>query len=177
MLSCIVVVEPYEQAIVEHFGKPVRELDSGLSFKWPWPIDKAYKHATERVDQVNIGYVEEVDARGEVRRRDKLWGQAHYAKEYRLMVASQAAAGGEDEGTVPVSFVVAAVPVQYKVRDLRAYLYNHTEPAKVLEGICYRELTRFAASATIETEGGSESKSLLGGGCLEAREALPELLK
>jgi membrane protease subunit HflK len=177
MLSCIVVVEPYEQAIVEHFGKPVRELEPGLSFKWPWPIDKAYKHATERVDQLNIGYVEEVDARGEVKRRDKLWGQAHYAKEYSLMVASRAAAGGEDDSTVPVSFIVAAVPVQYKVRDLRAYLYNHTEPVKVLEGICYRELTKFAASATIETDAGAESESLLGGGCLEAKEALTKAMQ
>jgi len=41
LFSCVVVVEPDEQAIVEHFGNPVNEagetriLGPGLAFKWP----------------------------------------------------------------------------------------------------------------------------------------------
>ena len=42
VLSCFVVVDQTEYAIVKRFGDPVRILiDPGLRMKWPWPIDAA----------------------------------------------------------------------------------------------------------------------------------------
>ncbi len=47
LLSCIVVVAPNEEAIIEHFGNPrdqagkVRLIGPGLTFKRPWPVDIA----------------------------------------------------------------------------------------------------------------------------------------
>jgi regulator of protease activity HflC (stomatin/prohibitin superfamily) len=184
LFSCVVVVAPDEQAIVEHFGNPVNEagevrlLGPGLAFKWPWPIGIVYKHPTKRILEISIGFVPKVDPNGQVERKPLLWGQAHYEKEYKLLVASQQSGIKPTAGTVPVSLVIAAVPVQYRIKDLYSFVYNHCEPEKILESICYRELTKFAASAKIES--GDEADldhSLLGIGRAEAGKILTERIQ
>jgi len=185
LLSGVVVVGPDEQAIIEHFGNPlndsgqVRLVDSGLALKWPWPIDIAYKYPTKMISEISIGFVPKVDPKtGEVEHRPLLWGEGHYEKEYQLLVASPQSGTNTMAGTVPVSLVIAAVPVQYRIKDLYSFIYNHNEPEKLLESICYRELTRFAASAKIETsdETGID-QSLLGMGRAEAGETLTERIQ
>jgi modulator of FtsH protease HflK len=197
LLSSVVVVGPDEQAIVEHFGSAVRAGDSvkvyqpGILFKWPWPIDIAYTYPTNRVMELAIGYIPDIDPRtGQPQRGPKLWGRAHYKEEYQLLVASRQA-GGESKtgGTVPVSIILASIPVQYKVKDLYSFLYNYGlyeksdhsmgfQAEKKLESICYQELTRFAASANIEVESEADlAHSLLGAGRLEAREELTKSIQ
>ena len=185
LLSCIVVVGPDEQAIIEHLGNPVnkagehRLIGPGLALKWPWPIDIAYKYPTKMISEISIGFVPKVDPKtGEVEHKPLLWGEAHYEKEYQLLVASQQSGTESTAGTVPVSLVIAAVPVQYRIKDVYSFIYNHKEPEKLLESICYRELTRFAASAKIETndETGID-QSLLGTGRAEAGKVLTERIQ
>ena len=175
LLSCIIVVNPNEEAIIEHFGNPIRSEGPGLAFKWPWPIDIAYKYPTKMVSEISIGFVPNVDPKtGKViPEKQLLWGKAHYREEYKLLVASEQTVGELSAGAVPVGLVIAAVPVQYRIKDLYSFIYNHNEPVKLLESICYRELTKFAASATIEV--GDEAdmdKSLLGAGRAEAKSIL-----
>ena len=184
LLSCIVVVAPDEEAIIERFGKPatkageVRSVGPGLALKWPWPIDKAYKHRTKMISEISIGFVHKIDPETkEIQRQPLLWGQAHYEKEYQLLVASEQIAGPVT-GAVPVSLVIAAVPVQYRIKDLYSFVYAHNESEKVLEYICYRELTKFAASAKIEVDEQNDSdRSLLRAGRAEARSILTERIQ
>jgi regulator of protease activity HflC (stomatin/prohibitin superfamily) len=175
-LSCIVVVAPNEEAIIERFGNPkndandVRLAGPGLSFKWPWPIDIAYKYPTKKVMELNIGFKAE---QNKASYGPLLWGKQHYEEEYYLLVASKQTSVSSDESAVPVSLVMAAVPVQYKVRDLYSFIYNHNEPEKRLEAICYRELTKFAASARIEIDDEADlEQSLLGAGRARAKNTL-----
>lgn len=180
LLSCIVVVTPNEEAIIEHFGNPlnhtgqVRLARPGLTFKWPWPIDIAYKHPTNMILEISIGFVPKFKpGTKELDREPLLWGKAHYEKEYLLLVASEQTSAGPTTGAVPVSLVIATVPVQYRVKDLYSFVYNHNEPEKLLESICYHELTRFAASAKIEVnDEASINQSLLGAGRAEAERIL-----
>ncbi len=180
LLSCIVVVAPSEEAIIEHFGNPVqnpgnvRKVGPGLSFKWPWPIDIAYKHPTKKVSEISIGFVPKLDPKTrEVVREPLLWGKAHYEKEYNLLVASEQTGAGSVAGAVPVSLVKAALPVQYRIKDLYSFIYNNNEPEKLLESICYQQLTKFAASATIEVTNEADiSRSLLGAGRAKANRIL-----
>jgi len=181
LLSCIVLVAPNEEAIIEHFGNPldktgeVRRVGPGLTFKWPWPIDIACKHPTKTVLELSIGFVPRTDPKtGEViPEKELLWGKAHYKEEYRLLVASEQTVEDSGEGAAPVSLVMAAVPVQYRIRNLYSFIYNHNEPKKLLEAICYRELTKFAASAKIEVDSEADLEhSLLGAGRAEAKEIL-----
>jgi membrane protease subunit HflK len=181
LMSCIVVVKPNEEAIIEHFGNPLNKSGQvnkawpGLTFKWPWPIDIAYKHPTKMVSEISVGYVPKTDPKtGEVIREPSLlWGEAHYKEEHHLLVASEETITASAAGAVPVSLVIAAVPVQYRIKDLYSFIYNHNEPEKLLESICYRELTKFAASAKIEVDDEAALEgSLLGAGRAQAKEIL-----
>lgn len=183
LLSCFVIVAPNEEAIIEHFGNPldrsgeVRSVGPGLTVKWPWPVDIAYKYPTKKVAEISVGFVPKIDEKTkEPVRESHLWGRTHHDKEHQLLVASQSRELASV--AVPVSFVVAAVPVQYRVKDLYSFLYNHAEPEKILESICYRELTRFAASAKIEIDEQSDiEENLLGAGRGRAKRILTDRIQ
>jgi len=189
LLSCVVIVNPGEQAIIEHFGSYSysnggREVGPGLHWKLPWPFDIAYNYPIRKVQQVNIGFVEETEEDGEKKDANKplLWGEEHYEEEYDLLVASEAQGGGDEKGSVPVSIVRAAVPVQYRIKDLKSFLYNHNDSEEMLEAICYRELVRYAASAKIEIGDETERdinvrSSLLGAGRKDAAQELTERIQ
>jgi len=198
LLSCVVIVAPNEEAVIEHFGNPLKEdgdrrvVGPGLTFKWPWPIDIAYKYPTKKVMELNIGFVPKTTDPEKVGHEPLLWGKAHYEKEYKLLVASEQTGAGSVAGAVPVSLVMAAVPVQYRVKDLYAFLYNYGErkeregtkvhktyeSERLLESICYRELTRFAASARIEVDSEYDlAHSLLGAGRAEAKRILTDRIQ
>ena len=148
LASTLVVVGPNEQAIVEHFGNPLhadgttRIIDSGLHFKWPWPIDIAYTHPTRQIREIHVGYVPKTDpTTGRIiPATSLLWGEAHYEQEYSVLVASESAASTSGDAAVPVNLIKANIPVQYRVKDLYSYIYKHRDPGKLLEDICYREL-------------------------------------
>lgn len=181
LLSCIVVVAPDEQAIIEHFGNPLtkagekRIIAPGISFKWPWPIDIVRKFPTKKLSEIYIGYIPKTDPKtGEViPEKSLLWGKAHYEQEYLLLVASEQTSGKLAPGAVPVSLVIATFPLHYRIKDLYSFLYNHNEPEKLLKSICYRELTKFAASARIEVDTEADMDiSLLGAGRTQAKQIL-----
>jgi membrane protease subunit HflK len=185
LFSCVVVVSPDEEAIIERLGNPknkageVRLLGPGLALKLPWPFDIAYKHPTKMISEISIGFVPRVDPKtGKIERKPLLWGETHYEKEYQLLVASRQSSAELPAGTVPVSLVIAAVPVQYRIKDLYSFIYNHNEPEKLLESICYRELTKLAANANIEGEDETDMEhSLLGMGRTEAGKILTERIQ
>jgi regulator of protease activity HflC (stomatin/prohibitin superfamily) len=69
--------------------------------------------------------------------------------------------------------------VQYRIKDLPAFIYNHSEATRILEAICYRQLVRLAASAKIEPEetqskGPDIKLSLLGAGRKAAAQYLAD---
>lgn len=171
LMSCVVVVGPYEEAIIEHLGNPfdsagqVRLVGPGLAFKWPWPIGRARRFPTQRVSELHIGYVPKTDPKtGQIAQETQLlWGMQHYETEHPLLVATEYAGQESSKGAVPVSLINAAVPVQYKVKDLYSYTYNYNDPRAVLEAICYQELTKFAASAIIDVNDRDPSGAGLGG--------------
>jgi len=140
MLSCIVIINPDEQAVVERFGNPLkadgekRIVGSGATFKWPWPIDVVYKYPVKKIMELPIGYIPRIDPKtGQQVRGALLWGKEHYEEEYSLLVASKQTATSDTGAAVPVSLVKANIPIQYKVKDIYAYLYNHSDPKTVLE--------------------------------------------
>jgi regulator of protease activity HflC (stomatin/prohibitin superfamily) len=189
LASCIVVVLPNEEAIVERFGDPltgdgqVRDFKPGLHFKLPWPIDIAYKYPTKQILELHVGYVPKTDPKtGRVLTEPSLlWGQSHYESEFSFLVASEQTGEPLGEGAVPVSLVKANIPIQYRIKDLYAYIYGHSNPARLLEDIAYRELTEFAASAGIEVDidpsGHAATESLLGAGRTRAKQILTERIQ
>jgi membrane protease subunit HflK len=190
LASSILVVAPNEQAVIERLGNPrtgsgrPHIVGPGMRLKLPWPVDIAYKYPTRQVKEIYIGYVPRTSEKtGQViPETSLLWGQTHYKEEYNLLVASQYAGERIEEGAAPVSLVKANIPVQYRIRDLYAYIYHHSQPDRLLEAICYRELTKFAASASVEEEEGATADeranaNLLGAGRTRAKEVLAKRIQ
>ncbi len=189
LASCIVVIEPNEEAIVERFGNPldgndqVRRLEPGIHFKLPWPIDTAYAYPTRDLLEVYIGYVPERDPKtGKViPQAALLWGQTHYKEEYSFLASSDYTGERVSDEAMPVSLIKANIPIQYRIKDLYAYIYGHRDPEKLLKAICYEELTRFLASAHIEADStGSQTlsaDSLFGAGRTRAKDILVQRIQ
>ncbi|MGA2914475.1 MAG: SPFH domain-containing protein [Sedimentisphaerales bacterium] len=181
LLSCIIIISPESQAIIERFGSAydsqgnVRLIESGLSFKLPWPFDVAREFSTKAIQEIHIGYVPEEDP--QKNKAPLLWGREHYKAEYNLLVATDSI-NSQEKGAVPVSIIRAAVPVQYRVVDLYKYLYGHGDSQKVLEALCYRELIKFAAGSRIESDSDSAGQaSLLGAGRGQAASELVRIIQ
>jgi len=181
-LSCIVIVGPGSEAIIEHLGSAfdlqgnVRLIGPGLTFKLPWPFETVREFATKEIQEIHIGYVPEDDP--DKQKAALLWGKEHYKAEYNLLVATESISS-QEKGAVPVSIIRAAIPVQYRVVDLYKYLYGHGDSRKVLDALCYREVIKFAAGARIEpeSESGGDEGSLLGAGRAKAAAELVKIIQ
>src|SRR6185295_15077435 len=88
-----------------------------------------------------------------------LWTVSHYKEEFHLLVASRepveattapreaAAPGGKK--APPVNLLSVGIPVQFQVTDLRAWAYNHKDPATLLQRVGTREVVRYLVSADV----------------------------
>lgn len=155
----LVIVEPHEQAILERFGRPVADrevLEPGLHFKFPWPIDKVYRHPTRAIQSFNIGFVPAERAEGEPEERTILWTRQHYKEEFKLLVASREQEtlenNGPDNGerAVPVNLITVSIPVQYQVTNLVSWTYEHSDAAGLLEDLATREVVRYLVSVDFD---------------------------
>jgi len=175
LMSCFVIIDSDCEAIVERFGSSinadgkVRLVGPGLGIKLPWPFDIAYTFPTKHIQQINVGFVPEEDE--DKLRKPLLWGKEHYEKEFDILVATETL-GTYEEGIVPVSIIKVSIPIQFRVKDLHAYRYNHRDTKKALEAISYREVINYAASAEIDAE-----NSLFGAGRLQAAKILTERIQ
>ena len=177
LLSSVVVIGPGHAGVIEHYGSPVRDEGPGIHFKKIWPIEIAYVYPTDEIQQLSIGYKE---SEKDKEKKFFFWGEKHYEEEYNLLVAVESKNEQAEKGAVPVSIVQANVPIQYRISNMRDFLYNHKDAESMLEAICYRELTRFAGSAKIEFDdlaGQTDAGSLLGSGRLAAAEELKQRIQ
>jgi membrane protease subunit HflK len=151
--DCVVFIDAGEQGLRERFGRPVGGvLNPGLALKFPRPIDQIHRHPVAQVQGFNVGFVPDEKLEGE---RTVLWTRAHYKEEFNLLVASReqnvTSNANEGEQIVPVNLLTVSIPVQYLIRDLRAWAYQHGEPRLLLERLANREVVRYMASVDIET--------------------------
>jgi membrane protease subunit HflK len=149
--DCVVFIDPGEQALRERFGRPTGDvIGPGIAFKLPRPIDAIYRFPTAEVQGFNVGFVPDDKLESE---RTLLWTRAHYKEEFNILVASgeQTAVGSTDsDQTVPVNLLTLSIPVQFVIRDVKAWAYNHAEPKLLLERLANREVVRYMASVDIE---------------------------
>lgn len=171
-LTCIVVVPPGHQAVIEHFGRPVEHTAKpGIHLTWFWPVDRAIIIPVENIQRMEIGFEREDDPKKHaVSEGPILWTKRHYKKEYQLVVADRAAG---DSSKVPINLLSMNMPVQWRVRGaddqvLRYYAQAEDVP-RILAALASRELTRYAASADV--------LDLLGGGGIRAAEEIQRRLQ
>jgi len=137
-LTCLVIVGPEQEGILERFGEFRKVVQPGLCVKWPWPIERVYRFPTKQVKVLHLGHKGEFVAGQKV-----LWENKHYEQEYEVMVATRER--GPTEREVPVNLIVAAMTVRYRIKDLRSWYYNCADPESLLEALCNREQIKYLA--------------------------------
>lgn len=159
--TCFVFISPGDQGLLERFGKPVAGhavLEPGLHLKFPWPIDQVQRFRTREIQIVNVGFVpEEGEEEGDHHEHDAavLWTGKHYKEESNWLIASRdtrTAASSNEPGAdrgIPADLINVSVPVQYQIKDLRAWAYNHVDAGKLLEKIGTREVVYYLAGTDL----------------------------
>jgi regulator of protease activity HflC (stomatin/prohibitin superfamily) len=147
--TCLVYVQPGEEALLERFGNPVagREvLGPGFHLKLPWPIDTAHRFRTQEIQSFDIGI--ERDLEKEREEAAILWSISHYKQEFNLLVASrepEGAGAGRVTGrkAPPVNLLSVSIPVQFQIQDVRAWAYHFSDAGELLKQIATREVVRY----------------------------------
>jgi len=140
LLSCLVFLAPNESGILEHFGRPVAQLDSGAHLKLPWPFESVLRFPTKRVLAFRIGQGQA----GQIEPSVIVWSVPHVQGEEQFLVA--APRSGTDTNTVPVNLVAFNIPVEYQITNIFAFAYNHADATRLVQQIAYRSLTQEAAA-------------------------------
>jgi membrane protease subunit HflK len=145
-------VEPDELGVVLRFGKEVREVQPGLNYHLPYPIETALTPKALRVNKIDIG-VREMDSgrRGGASVRD--------VPEESLMLTG-------DENIVDVDF---SVLWKVKPTGVGQYLFNIQDPRGTVKAV--------AESAMREVIGRSEIQPILTGARQTIETAVQDLMQ
>lgn len=132
LLSCIVIIQPGEDAIISYFGKvKTTGLHSGVHIKAPYPAGKVIKYDKEIIRRIHVGSHQSQTPDGEVFKKDAplLWTNIQsYNNEEMLLISSpkQLVQNARESGgkiditnnkTPSVSLAGADIVVDYKVLD------------------------------------------------------------
>lgn len=142
-LSCIVIIEPHEAGIISRFGAVIREqVEPGMHFKLPWPIEDYETYPVARVQEVSFGTIlSGTDDAAILWSTDERLDTA--TSGYYLTAAVDGASG--------MSMVAAQLSVQYRVKDMRQFLLSSRMPGRLLYVVAEREATALLLSTPIET--------------------------
>jgi len=148
--TAVVIIEPGEQGLLEHFGKQGRTvLGPGAHFKLPWPAGKVYRFRTEQIQNFEVGVTQEGPELG----RFVFWTVAHTAEENFLVAnrdqRTRSTGGDQDNRTPPVSLVTGSIPVQYQITNLIDWAYVNEDAPSLLQDRSTREVVRYLAGADL----------------------------
>ncbi len=159
-MTSLVIIPEGHSGIIRHLGRLQSEqpLPPGVYAKWPWPIDSVQRFETGKVNQILLGTdgprdAAQRDADFIMGREIALWTQEHGAMreaDFIIAVPAHGDARKIDEAP-PVNIIKLVVSVQYKVKDLHRYLNDFVDADKIVHDIACRELTRYCASATLDS--------------------------
>ncbi len=176
LLTCIVVVQPYEHVILLRFGRQLNAtepLAPGFHLKAPWPIEQTRIYNTGQVHQVNVGY-RQWNAVPDFSEADaiQLWtdelhmGQEHFdflvcppetgsGPAATAAPTTEPASPGETEPggrDSPVNLIRMDVAIQYRIQPDRLDEYSNLmeRPDETLHNVAWEEVSRFTAATTVD---------------------------
>jgi membrane protease subunit HflK len=150
-LSGFFKVEPDELGVVMRFGKVVREVQPGLNYHLPYPVESALTPKALRVNKIDIGMREMDNGRGGATTRS--------VPEESLMLTG-------DENIVDVDF---SVFWKVKPDGVGDYLFNIQNPAGTVKAV--------AESAMREVIGRSDIEPILTGARQTIEAAVQKLMQ
>ena len=151
--TCVVFIDAGEQAVLEHFGRPVGVLEPGAHLKLPWPADRIYLYRTEQIQTFDVGFTP--DAQSE-QAKTILWSVSH-TKEENFLVANREPVAIKNENAdtndtlkaPPVSLITVSIPVQFQITNVLAWAYTNADPANLLQDLATREVVHYLAGVDL----------------------------
>ncbi len=185
LMSSLIIVEEGHQYVVLHWGQPQHVLKPRPYpyLVCPWPIDISRKFNTGAIHQITVGVGVEREEKLVRGKRVYLWTEEHgqwtelntlVAKKPRKRIVDKT---GKEE-VPPVDLIKFTVGVYYQIEDAYKFGYNFTDAPKLLEAVAYREMIKYAASATLleklpdDEQGRSRPQGILSFGRRKAVEDL-----
>ena len=163
-MSSLVVVRDDETVVVLHWGQfEGRVLEPGLSFKWPWPIDKTKRFETGRTHEIILGGGDEHAHKEKDPAKAGpievlLWTEEHgHSADSDFLVAmptetvAAGVANGKQKQAPPVGMIELVVPIRYMVTDVLKYGFQSRDSKKLLECEAYRQMLGYFSSATLDS--------------------------
>ncbi len=126
------VVAPEENGVVQTFGKLTNVTESGLRFKFPWPIQTVELVNVEEVRRLELGF-----------RTVRAGGTSNSAQYKKVLTESLMLTG--DENIVSVDLVV-----QYKVKDAGQFLFRVKNPKRAVSHASEAAIRQIVASQPID---------------------------
>lgn len=166
-LSCVVIVEPHQQAVVLQGGQMVGStLGPGFHLKLPWPVQTVDRQPVGRVHAITITS----DIAGKnTNRPAMLWTSdsdtdAQEGQEFYVTAPNFSAEVGDGKtGASGLSVISAEVVVQFRVADLGEFLLGSANPRQMMRVLAEHEVNAHFASSDIDAllatsrlEGGRE---------------------
>ncbi len=150
--TCVVFVDAGEQAVLEHFGKPVATLTAGAHIKLPWPIDQIYRYRTEQIQSLYVGYTPDTNETSAV-----LWTVAHNQEQNFLVGSSEPATlqasnpildnTNDSLRTPPVSLISVSIPIQFQITNIVDWVYHNSDSSNLLSELATRAVVHYLAGA------------------------------
>jgi len=171
--TTIVFVDVGEQAVLEHFGKPVATLNPGAHFKLPWPMDKIYRFRTEQIQSFAVGYTPDPQSEAV---NTILWTVSHNKEENflvanRATITSATVSSGTNDSTKAqaVGLITVSIPVQFQITNVTDWAYKNNAPDALLKDLATQEVIKYFA--------GIDLNDVLSQGRLQAADALRERIQ
>jgi Cu+-exporting ATPase len=113
-LSGFTQVGPGEKAVVLQFGKPVAVLEPGLSYRWPWPVERVVRIQPDLVRNVQVGF----KSAGPTEKGALAWDSPHGGEDADELAKQSLMITGEND------LVEVQATVSYKVVAPEAFLFD-----------------------------------------------------
>jgi P-type Cu+ transporter len=145
MLSNIVLIKPDEQAIVSRFEKQNRVLNPGLYWCYPSPVETVQKEKVNQLRSLKIGFREQ-DSKNMLVTGDQSpveWTSEHQLEQIPDM---------ENESnllTVDEVSVELTADVQYRITDLKKYLFQSKQPEQILRALSENAIRSVVLQTTL----------------------------
>jgi modulator of FtsH protease HflK len=202
-MSCLTIVQPGNQAVLERFGVPQnvnQPYQSGIHLKFPWPIDMIRSFPVQQVKFIDVGF-ERFETEDEA--KPELWTVSHWKQEFPFIVAVPEAyrrTTSLDANTVSLSpvvvaenrssllpediaqpalarsdfdLVVMALTIHYRIEDVAQYAYG--------DNYCYQDphelLESLCYHEAVQLAARSDLEKLLGPGRHKTTESLREAIQ
>jgi membrane protease subunit HflK len=128
-------VDYRELACVENLGKRLPTVGPGMHWVYPRPLGKVRIQNVTTIQELHIGNITINNS------SPLLWTKKHGIEEPFI--------SGDQ------NFVYPYVSIHYRVKNVQMYIYEHSEPVKLMEELAYQSLTRLLAIHTFDHITGS----------------------